>query len=269
MYRMFHFPPFTSPRKLSGGTSFPWYPATALDSATPIMALGAFWELQADPGVAGGNAFLYVKADAALGAGELVSYALPAASTVTSSGSTTQSIITGGGGLTVNAEAGNFLYVRNTTTDGGGAVIKKILSNTATAVTISGKDPNSPAGNADVEALTLAATNADVTDIIRPWHVRQGTATAVPIGVTLGAVTSGNYTIIQVAGLTMVKGLGQTTAVLVAGTPAVPAAAGVITGSVSAAANLYLGGGLILPQSAVDSATAILIPAFVNFLANI
>lgn len=275
MYRMHHFPAYLSTRKLAGGPSYPWYPDAAINSTTPLAPLGAFWELQADPEVGGGNAFIYVRNGAtALAAGEIVGYDLPAASTVTASGSDTQVVVTGGGALTVNAEANNWVFIRNTTSDGGGSVLRRIRSNSATALTISTKDPNSPSGAADVDKLTLAATNGDVTAIIRPWRVSPLTATGgdgpwVPIGFALGTVAANAWTIIQVAGMGLAKALGQTTAVLVAGKPAqaISATAGVITGA--ATASPLFGAGVCVPLAPVDSATALVIPVQFNFIGNL
>ena len=274
MYRMHHYPPHLSTRKLANGPSYPWYPDAYLNDASAKIAPGSFWELQGDVEVGGGNAFMYVKAGAALAAGDVVGYSLPAASTVTASGSDTQTIVTGGGSLTVNAETGNWVFIRNTTSSGGGAVLRRIKSNSATALVISSKDPNSPAGSADIDKLTLAATNGDVTAIIRPWRVEPVTATGgsgpfVPVGVALAAVDSGKYTIIQVAGMALVRALGQTSAVLVAGKPAqaISATAGVLTGA--ATASPLFGAGVIVPLAPVDSATALVIPAQFNFVGNI
>ena len=72
-----------------------------------------------------------------------------------------------------------------------------------------------------------------------------------------------NYTIIQVAGLAAVQSVGNGVA-LVANVPAVGSAAGVIIGS--AAANLYTGASLVLPQFANAAGPAVLlIPCYVNF----
>lgn len=275
MFRMAHYPAHYSTRKLSQGTSFPWYPDSYLSSSGLNIPLGAYWELQGDPEVGGGCAFMYVKNGAtALALGDVVGYALPAASTVTASGSDTQAIVTGGGALTVNAEVGNWLYVANTTSGGGGSVLRRIKSNTATKVTVSAKDPNSPAGAADIDALTLAATNGDVTAILRPWRVDPVTATGgsgpwVPVGVALGTVAANKFTIIQVAGLGLIKALGQTSAVVVAGKPiaAVSATAGTMTGGTTA--NFLMGAGTIVPLAPVDSATALVIPANFNFFGNL
>jgi hypothetical protein len=120
--------------------------------------------------------------------------------------------------------------------------------------------PNSPT---DADVFDTLATNADTLCIVRPWDLIVNTATTVPVGIALGTVTAGNFTIIQVAGLAAVLATGNVTA-LVANQPAVGAAAGVISGSAAAAANLYTGAGLILPQFAT-AAVGLLIPAYVNF----
>lgn len=274
MYRMHHYPAHVSTNKLSGGTSYPWYPTTKLNTSTPQAALGAMWELQSDDLIGGGNAFMVVRAGENLAQGDVVGYELPAASTVTASGSDTQTIVTGGGSLTVNAEVGNWLHIRNTTSSGGGPVLRKILSNTATTITISGKDPNSPSGAADVDKLTLAATNGDMTNIIRPWRVKKITATGgagpwTPVGVVLGTVTAGNYTIIQVAGMGFANVLGQTTAAAAIGRLLIcSATAGTLTGA-NATATLINGGAIFMALAVVDSATAILTPVQFNCLANL
>ena len=77
-------------------------------------------------------------------------------------------------------------------------------------------------------------------------------------------VAAGNYTIIQVGGLATLSAVGNVTA-LVVNQPAVPAAAGQIAGSAAAAANMYDGCSLMLPQFAT-AAASLLIPCFVNFM---
>jgi len=258
MYRMHHFPAFLPTGKLAGGAAYPWYTADALNSSTPLAPLGAFWELQGDLDVGGGNAFIYVKATEALAAGEVVSWKVAASSTVTASGSDTRKIVYAAGSLTVNAEVGNFLYIQNTTSNGGGSVLRRIRSNTATVITFGGADPNSPSGADDVDCLTLAATNGDVVSIIRPYQVQICTATTVPIGIALGTVTSGNYTIIQVAGLALAKVDGDTTDVTI-NLPCAPGAGGILFSNAAAAAGVeaYRGNSIFLPRVANTGAAAL------------
>jgi hypothetical protein len=78
--------------------------------------------------------------------------------------------------------------------------------------------------------------------------------------VCLAEVTTGNYTVAQIAGLAMIQAI-NTTAATVVGSPGASLAAGVFTGGALA----ITGSGQILPLTAFNSATLSLIPAYVNF----
>jgi hypothetical protein len=156
----------------------------------------------------------------------------------------------------------NFIYVNPaagyTTTQ-----TRRIKANDASGTgnfTVSLPDflrPNSPLDQ-DIFDGFAAFANADAVCVLRPYHVIVNTATTVPVGIALGTVTSGNYTIIQVAGLAGVK---STTAT--ANVPVVGAAAGVVvTGA--GAANAYMGAGNMLPMITNAVANNI-IPCMVNF----
>ena len=255
-----HYTEHISPAGLANAKLWPWYESKYYNSATPLLDLGAQWDLVGDVASGGGNSFMYVKAAAALTVGQLVSFATPTASTVTAAGSSTQMIVWAAGGLTVNAEVGNVLYIANATALGGGFTLRKILSNTATTITFSVTDPNVASKPVDQNALELAATNGDIAIIIRPNQIIECTATLVPIGVTLGAVTAGYYTIIQTKGLALVNGIGSGTD-LVVGEPAIPGASGTILGGNNTAA--AVASQQFIPLAAYSGAAS-LQPMFIN-----
>lgn len=259
-----HYTEHISPAGLAGAKLWPWYESKYFNSATPIMDLGAEWDLVGPAEAGGGNSFMYVKAAAGVSftVGQLVSFATPAASTVTAATSTKQSITWAAGGLTVNAEVGNLLFIANSTASGGGFTLRRILSNTATQIVFSVTDPNVASKPADQNALEEIPTNGDVAIIIRPYQVIVNTATTVPCGVALGTVTAGYYTIVQTKGLALVTSVGNGTALAV-GKPAVGSAAGVAIGSAADAANLFTGPSLVA-QSAYSAAGPGLTPFLIN-----
>jgi hypothetical protein len=230
--RLAHYTEHLSPAGLAGKKLWPWYGSEYTNSATPLAPLGAKWDLVGDLDAAGGNSFMYVKAatGVSLVAGQLVSFPTPTASTVTAAGSTVNTIVWAAGGLTANAEVGNILYIANTTASGGGFTFRKIISNTTTTITFGAVDPNVASKPNDQNALEAVPTNGDVAVIIRPYQVIVNTATTVPVGVALGTVTAGYYTIVQTKGLALVLGVGSGTALEV-NDPAVPTAGGAVIGS--------------------------------------
>jgi hypothetical protein len=220
---------------------------------------------------------MFVKADAALAIGQLVTLATPTAGTLTIPGapvSTSAAITTNisNAAAGVNGEVDNFIYVNPaagyTTTQ-----LRRIKANTAAVTgnfTVALPDrlrPNSPTDQDVFDGFSVFA-NADAVCVIRPYHVIVNTATTVPVGVALGTVTSGNYTIIQVAGL---AGVNSTTAT--ANVPAVGGAAGVITNNAglgngtggAACGSLYGTGTMILPMI-TNAVAANIIPCMVNFM---
>lgn len=275
MFRMAHYPPHISTSKLANGRSFPWYPAATLNSTTPLAALGAYWELQGDDVVGGGNAFMYVKnVGGALALGQVVAYRSPTAGTFTLTGSTTQLIYTN---ITTTAdETGNWIYCLSAAS--GGPWIRKILGcypaadatakyGANTVFVISKKDPNSPAGSADIDAITALPANGVAVAIIRPWQVIECTAALSPVGIALGTVADGAYTIIQVSGMALAQAVGNGTALAI-GKPAVPSAAGVLIGSAADAANLFVGAANFQPLVPTSAASA-LIPFNFSCFGNI
>lgn len=272
---------YTSPAGSQGGpgiqAQISWYLSTPYIDMTLAQfqgvaqnvgaSIGDVWWLGGKAPASGGNAFMFVKADAALALGQLVTMAAPTAGTLTIPGvpvSTAAAITTSLTASAVNVEVDNFIYVNPaagyTTTQ-----LRRIKANTAAAgasnYTVSLTDflrPNSPL-DADIFDGFSAMANADAVCVIRPYHVIVNTATTVPIGVALGTVTSGNYTIIQVAGLAGVK---STTAT--ANVPIVGAAAGLtVTGA--GTANAYDSACMMVPMITNAVANNI-IPVMVNFL---
>lgn len=242
---------------------FPYYDPSQINDATPRMETGQFWYDEST-----GNVFMYVKAAAALAIGQVVALQTPATDTVVAAGSTTSTVNLTTGGLTVNAERGNFVNFINIATSSVIAT-RLIKANAAGSVTVSLTTSLVGNNQPDLDVLPSVPANASAVSIIRPWQVIVNTASTVPIGVALGTVTSGNFTIIQVAGLGQVLGVGSTTA-LVAGAPGVGGAAGVITGTPAQAGaaplvNLFMQGTNFTPLVA-SSAASTLLPFYFNCL---
>lgn len=279
---------YTSPASAQGGPgvskSVTWYYGTPYIDMTastfaatfPGATTGDLWWLGDGAQASGGNAFMFVKATVGLTLGQLVAAALPTTGTATVPGAgtaaspltTTASITTNINNAatgTVNGEVDNWIFVQAT-----GATLPQLRRIKASSVSTTSfykvalpdtMRPNSPT---DQDVFDTLATNADALCIIRPYNVIVCTATTVPLGVALGTVTAGNYTIVQVAGLATVSVVGNVNATVV-NQPAIPQAGGSIKGSAAAAANIYTGAGLMLPQIASAAAGPLLQPVFVNF----
>lgn len=273
---------YTSPAGAQGGpgvsAQISWYLGTPyIDMSATVFGgvsqaigatIGDVWWLGGKNEASGGNAFMFVKADAGLAVGQLVTLAAPTAGTLTIPGSpvsTAAAITTNISNVTAgtNGEVGNWINV-NVAAGYTTLQMRRIKANTNAATgnfTVALPDylrPNSPT-DADIFDGFASMANADALCVIRPYHVIVNTATTNPVGVALGTVTSGNYTVIQVAGLAGVK---STTAT--ANVPAVGAAAGVIvTGA--GTANAYAAASNILPMI-TNAVAANIIPCMVNFL---
>jgi hypothetical protein len=288
---------YTSPAGAQGGPGIsksitpyvgtPYIDMTAAVFSGVAQGIGAtpgdVWWLGGQAPAMGGNAFMFVKSKVALTLGQLVTYALPttgsatvpgagtAASPLTTTASITTNISNAGGGVApyatvaVNADVDNWIFVNAT-----GATlpqlrrIKANSSSTTSFYKVALTDFLRPNNPTDADVFDTLATNADPLCIIRPWDVIVNTASTAPMGVALGSVTAGNFTIIQVAGLASVLTTGTGTA-LAPNVPAVGSANGVAIGS--AAANQFVGGSAILPQIA-NAAAGVIIPCFVNFLSQ-
>lgn len=241
----------------------PWYDPSQINDATPRMEIGQFWY---DEGT--GNIYAYVKAAAALGIGQVVALQAPGTDTV-AGGSTTSVVNLVTGGLTVNAEKGN--YVNFSGIDGATTIgTRQIKGNTASSITVSLTSSLTGINQPDLDVLPSIPAGASAVQIIRPWNVVVCTASLVPFGVALGTVTSGNFTIVQVGGLAQVLG-NNTVGAIVAGAPVQPIAAGVVSGTPAQAGaapvvNLFTAGVNITPQVAYAAAPSILLPMMLNCL---
>lgn len=279
MYRMAHFPPFIPTAKLNAKTSYPWYDSTKYNSTTPLAALGAFWELQGDVSVGGGNSFIYVKnVGGALAQGEAVAWKAPTAGTFTLTGSTVQKIYTNI--TTTQSEVGNWLYCLSAAT--GGPWLRQIkrqfiAANAATETpgygantvfVVSEKDPNSPSGAADIDAIAALPSNGVAVCIIRPFQIVKCTDVLQPIGVALGTVADGNYTIIHVSGMGLLDTVGNgANAGIVVGEPCAVDANGKFIGT-NAVAPINGGASSFKPLLASTAASAV-VPFEFNCIGNL
>lgn len=237
------------------------------------LNLGSTWTLGGQAPALGGNSFMFVRAIEALTLGQVVAADTPTAGTVTNNAgqSTNASILTNinnAATVPINGDTDNWVFVNAT-----GATLpqlRRIKTNTSSATaryTVALADFMRPNSATDADVFDTVATNADPCCIIRPYHVIVCTDAMTPLGVALGTVTAGHYTIIQIGGLANVlvdgDGLNEAT---VLGQPAWTAAAGAIRGA-NGVASLYTGAALILPQlvSADDVAAGKMIPCFINF----
>jgi len=274
---------YTSPASAQGGPGVqkqwthyvgtPYIDMTAAVFAGIQQAIGAslgdIWWLGGGAGANGGNAFMFVKATAGLTLGQLVAASATTTGTVTNNAaqSTVASVLTNinnAATVATNGDVDNWIWV--TATGAALPQLRRIKSNTSSTTArydVAKIDPLRPNSPTDQDVFDTLATNGDACSIIRPYNVLVCTATLTPIGVALGTVTSGNYTVVQVAGLAAVTSVGNGNA-LVVNQPAIPTAGGAIKGSAAAAANLYTGASCVLPQLA-SSAASLIIPAYVNF----
>lgn len=269
MYRMSHIS-FAATNPNEGGPITPWYSSTYLNSEklptiSPALALGGLWELEGQNKTGGGNAFMLVKASEALALGDVVCWSSPG--TDTASTSSTSSVINlTTGNLTVNAEVDNFVFCATTT--GGAFWIRRIKANTANTLTISHIDYTVATKPLDGDALATnqIPTSTDPISIIRPYRVSKATSTLPAIGVALGTVTSGYYTIIQVAGLALCKYVNTANAVV--GAPGiVSGTAGVLTGG-GGTANAYHGARFVALQAA-STGSGVLLPWQINNMGQV
>jgi hypothetical protein len=282
---------YTTPAGASGGpgvaAQIPWYGGTPyINMSTAVYSgvqqaigasLGDIWWLGGGPEASGGNAFMFVRARAALAIGQLVTFQTPTTGQLTVPGlpvSTAASITTNvsNAAAGVNGEVGNYIFVSPAATYAT-IQLRRIKANTAAVTgnfTVAQTDflrPNNPTDQDVFDGFSVFA-NADPLSIIRPYNVIVNTASTVPVGVALGTVTSGNYTIIQVAGLCPVLTKGDTANKgIVTGQPLVGGAAGVAQGQLDNAATEYVKYGLGSNITALYTSTAasLILPCYVNF----
>jgi hypothetical protein len=254
--------------------------------------LGSTWYLGGGAAASGCNAFQFVRNGSqatALGLGELVMLR-PPTHTVDDAGGAASTAITGAGSAAsptttvasvttnidnlnftipvgVNGDVDNWMFV----TSAAATLpqlrrIKYNSSSTTSFYKAALPDELRPSRSNDADVFDNVPLNTEPISIIRPYDVVQCDGTSPAIGVALGTVAAGNYTIIQKLGLAPVlcDGSGGAGTDIVVNKPATPSAAGVAVGV--ATKQLVQGGGLILPQLAT-SAAGVFIPCFVNFMA--
>ena len=256
----------------------PYINMTAAQWAAVRMAtgadLGSTWTLGGGAGALGGNTFMFVKAAAGLTLGQVVAAGTPSAGTVSAVTQTTAVLTQSFTTTAVNNEVDNWVWVHSAAGIAAGLPqLRRIKANNAAAtgaLTVALPDYTRPNSATDADVFDYIPVNGEVTAIIRPYNVIVCTATLAPVGIALGTVTSTQYTIIQVRGLTNVIVDGNAgTEGLVVDQPAWTAAAGAIRGA-NGVDNLYSGASLILPQcaSVADVAAKVKIPCYVNFMAQ-
>jgi hypothetical protein len=228
--------------------SFPWISTDFNNFANP--------ELLQTPGSPSsywfddyGNTFVVRRAAGAISQGDVVTWGQASGSqavatpfsTDTATGASTVRVITlTTGGLTANAEVGNFVF--DDTIALAADKIKEIKANTANTLTVATIDTRVSNLQNDANAYSVAPANADALTIIRPHYVVRfpvaQLATAMPMGVSVQAITSQNWGFVQVDGLAAVSGKGDVTAI-VAGSTVVPdgVTAGFVKGGGAPAAN--------------------------------
>jgi hypothetical protein len=257
--------------------------------------LGDTWTLGGPGAALGGNTFMFVKSNATLGLGQLVAARAPtfqvddaggaASHAITGAGTaasptTTTAIVTTDITIStwavapgVNGEVDNWIWINSVAGNAAGVPqLRRIKANSSSATaffTVAQADYMRPNSSLDADVFDYIPLNNELCSIVRPYHVIQCTEALAPIGVALGTVTAGNYTIIQIAGLAnvLVDGDGLNEG-LVVNQPAWTVAAGAIRGANGVAAQLVQGA-CILPQfaSVVDIAVGLMIPCYVNFKA--
>lgn len=161
-----------------------------------------------------GFLYIYVQATEGLAAGQVVTYsdnisegAIQATDSVADNIHVLKVNFTG---LTAGEEVGNFLHIGNST--GSIGDLKLIKKNTTSAggntyFTISGKQifQGRSGYDADAPAAAYAAAGSEVS-LIRNFRVQICGADELACGVSMGTVTSGYDTLVQIEGLASCKG---------------------------------------------------------------
>lgn len=152
---------------------------------------------------------LYVRARAALAAGNVVTLAANVTGTVQAPAGVADNvsiILANHAGITAGGEVGNFLGFSNATGEVG--AIKLIKANTATSggnvqYTISRGSILQGLNRADGDAFAAAVATGTNVQLIRPYNVAVAGAASLPMGIAQGVVTSGNNTLVQYTGLAL------------------------------------------------------------------
>jgi hypothetical protein len=259
------------------GTTFQFYDVanfgSDLNLKYPNMVMqpgDVFWQ-QDNAGYGISSAFQYVNAKATLAFAQVVTMETIAVDTVIAAGSSSQVIqITTG---TTFVENGNLVYVENGGVNPQLRVIKANVQGASGTLTVSMRDQNNTFNAPDADALPYTPTNGSNVQIIRPNNRIVCTASTMPFGVALGAVTfttPTTFTEVLVSGICLVSAAG--TLPLVVGKPGIPGASGTITGQAAAYAagtNAIAGGASFMPLFAFAAAGPESIPFAVNCLGAI
>ncbi len=152
-----------------------------------------------------GGRFQFVRAIAALAAGQIVKPAANLTGTVTASGSTTGLVNSNITTTVDEANVGSFLTSPGTTVFT--IPIKKqaaVGANTGFYVSVTQQFFGT--GSAlDGDVLSAIPTNGDVLHVVRPFAVDVAGAGDPPMGVALGTVTSGYRTLVQIEGIALIS----------------------------------------------------------------
>lgn len=220
--------------------------SVSLGSLPSGFGLGQFWYDEF------GNTFVcrQAKNSTAFTIGQVAQMDVAAVDTVAAS-TTTRVVNLVTGGLTANAERGNFLLDKQIGNGTTGATktdcLKVIKENTASSLTVSYNiDTQHGTKQIDADAYVTAPSSAvpDNLTIIRPNRVKPFDHTQlveIPTGIAVSAIasaTTGNFGVFQVGGLAIVAAKGDVTA-LAPDAPAVPD--GTTDGVVKGAAALAYG----------------------------
>jgi len=272
--------------------TFPWYDSSQINDSTPRIQPGTAW-YDADTG----NAFAYVKANAALAAGQIVSWlvpgtgssvAAPTGNDVFGNAADNKFAISLTGGslaLTTNNEVGNWLWIPNLQA-APGPTLRKIKGNTSgntPNITIAVRDQATTLNQYDADAFATALTSGAtyLLSLIRPRQVQVCAGATPPCGVALGTVTATYYTIIQIAGLALCQADGATNGAIVAGQPATVQSSGCVAALLQLTASTQItalstnfavaGGGLIEPLVLFSTSSSVpfQIPCYVNFVGTL
>lgn len=248
---------------MSQGPIIPWYPSqftTNPKSAgqSPALELDEQW-----PQIGVGNKFAFGHLDISgqtasiISAGACLTIAAPGTDTVSAS---LTDAVTGQiygitlvtGNLTPNAEVGNYLYMVNL------GVMKKIKANTATNVIFSLKDTTNGPNAYDSDAINAGPAGSSAVSIIRPGHVVVNATPGIFVGWLVNDALEGSDIVYQTKGLGLLIGNNSGDA-LVAGTPGVVVAGGIIAGGTPT--TVLMGDGFIIPLESYDGANT-LIPCY-------
>src|SRR6476660_1779057 len=186
------------------GPRLPWLASTYTNNPQAIGTVPALEQGLEWPEAGIGNQFQEVTLDvsgetaATIAAGVLLMNSAPTTDTVAATLTDTATGIVYGvtlttGGLTVNAEVGNFIWFQDL------GVRRQIETNTATNVIVSQKGSIFGNNQFDPNYLPAAPGNGTNVVIIRPFHVEVCDDTHPPVGVTLNEVLEGQKITMQVA----------------------------------------------------------------------